>query len=294
MPIRIIIGLNLKILRIAPVVCAVGFKDKELTMIKRLFPVFCVSLLSAVLFFTACDDFYSKSWGSQRDYNASNITINAGNVDSWIETAAGNPELANLLTEKIISDLKTGKLSDADKAKLQEAGAKLAVEGSGLGTGMINNSDTILKNLKEDDDKAKQGLTDAMQNIMEDSKALDDLKKGANNLCSIVRPTETGAPKITGDYKPSPADAGEAVMVLAMAVIGNRNETIGKNGVALDSIESVDPSLRLDNGKVVIKEGESSAEAILLAAYLNLIVDGGKEFSDNSVTGAIKDAFGLK
>jgi hypothetical protein len=83
-------------------------------------------------------------------------------------------------------------------------------------------------------------------------------------------------------------------MVLAMAVIGNRNETIGKNGVALDSIESVDPSLRLDNGKVVIKEGESSAEAILLAAYLNLIVDGGKEFSDNSVTGAIKDAFGLK
>ncbi|MDR2783492.1 MAG: hypothetical protein LBB48_06580 [Treponema sp.] len=53
--------------------------------------------------------------------------------------------------------------------------------------------------------------------------------------------------------------------------------------------------ITINDGKVTISPvgGTSDPRVVVLAAYLNLIADGGEKFRNNPLTSAIQDAFGV-
>jgi hypothetical protein len=243
-------------------------------------------LVLGTLILSSCDEFYSSTWGTTRKYEGSKIDLNAGNLDAWVETAIGNPELANALLEKIKDDLPG--LSGKDKAKYQDTGVKLAVEASGIGSSILSNAAVALDQLEK---KNSDAVKDILSNIQNDFKK-NNGAKAAKDIAEIVDvPDSDKPPEIQGDYalSASASDVGQAVMVLALAVIGDINETTNLN------VNDLEIGLTFDGGKVEVAKGKDALlEARVLAAYLNLIADGVNEtFDSNPITKAIKDAFGV-
>jgi hypothetical protein len=254
------------------------------------------ALLMAVLVLGSCDSFFSTSLGKERDYNTANVDVNASNVDSWIQSAKGNPKLAATLTDKIKQELKSGNLSAKDKAKLQAAGVSLALEASGIGPSMISNASDAINKLQKGDVNA---LPNVLKELQSDFKA-NNGPKAADNLAEIVGGS---LPKAPGEYKtgevPSftndeyaanakPADVGQAVVLLAIAVIDEKD----MNNIKLDDLNKQGISIN-NEGRAVVTENHTP-ESVALAAYLNLIADDktGK-YDNNPVTSSIKSGFGM-
>jgi hypothetical protein len=113
-------------------------------------------LFLGTLILSSCDDFYGSSWGSPREYDPSNIKLSLNNLNDWVENAIGNPELSRALRKRIKSD--SPNLTGADKAKYQEAGVKLAVEASGIGSSIISNAAGALDQLGENNEDAVKDI----------------------------------------------------------------------------------------------------------------------------------------
>jgi hypothetical protein len=274
-------------------------------MIKRGRFFLCLLLLPALIF-VSCDEFFSETWGSNRSYDSANIKLTAGNLDTWIFDSIGNPELAAAVTKKIIEKVQSGSLSSQEKLQFQEAGVDLAIESSGIGISIISRAADTLGDLG--DDKIEDVKEDAITNIL--SEIQQDFSSGgpqaAANLAAIVSESLKDKNPSSGDIpafddtdlyakNAAPGDVAQAVLVLALALFDDE-ETIREEieGFAEGKGEDI-AGLTLDgeNGKVKVGENPSP-EAVVLAAYLNLIAgDTTKRFDDNPITDAIKEAFGL-
>jgi hypothetical protein len=240
----------------------------------------CVVVLAAL---ASCDDFYSTSWGTEREYDVSKIDLTSGNLEDWKRKAAGNPTLAEKLTEKIISELE-GK-SSAEKAALQKAGVSLAIEQSGIGSIIIEVAGSDLDNLINGGEDAARDLFGKVQ-----SKS-GGVDKAAANIVTIAGKssitTSGGVPSFSnGDLyadSVSASDVGMAVAVLALAVIPDIDSST--------DLSDLSTHLTVESGNVKIV-GNAIDEEKTLAAYLNLIADdkNGK-FSDNPLTSGLKAAF---
>jgi hypothetical protein len=250
-------------------------------------------ILIAAFTLAACDDFYSTSWGTVRKYDQSKITLTQDNLREWKEKAAGNPDLAAAIVEKIISEL-PGK-SGVEKAAFQDAGIDFAIEQSGIGALIIDLASGALTRIN--DASGLKSMLGAVQGKFSDGSG----KAAAGNIAAIVNSdlTGTGAggtPQFnSGQYaaQASPSDVGMAVTVLFLAI-------------ASDSISGeTDLTTRLPNititpdsggrGQVSVRTGGSpSLEEIALAAYLNLIAgDTTGKYDDNPITSGLKSAFNL-
>jgi|TergutMp193P3_1026864.scaffolds.fasta_scaffold05163_6 hypothetical protein len=247
--------------------------------------VICYVIAVLVLAFSSCDDFFSTSlWPSTLKYDAANINVNAENVDQWLDSARGNPELTAALLDKITRDLESGKYSGAEKAKLIEAGIKLAVQSSGLGTSIISNASNVLGNLDNVDEDTLLDLLDGIQS--------DFSRHGgptaAANLSTIAATGISGnPPQFEPAYKSTakPGDVAEAIFVLALGELGptaNIEDWSNPDVLGLDISE---------DGHITVIDPNPSPGKLALAAYLNLINDGGPSFNDNPLTSVIKDTF---
>jgi hypothetical protein len=258
----------------------------------------CAALAALTLLVVSCDSFFASSWGAMRGYEAGGIDINADNLDEWMLLSLGNPELAFALTEKIKEKVKGASPYSQETLQFQEAGVSLALEASGIGVSIVSNVAASLDELEKGDEKA-------VKKILTDIQA--DFKTGggpqaAANLAEIVgvslnqaNPGIGSTPEFIGLYAQAaaPGDVGQAVLVLALAVLGNVPG--GISGAVDDLAEgSADiAGLSLQSGRIVIA-GSAVPEALVLAAYLNLIAaDSSGKFDANPVTKAIKDVFGL-
>jgi hypothetical protein len=272
-------------------------------MARKTIPAFGVLLLLCVLVFSGCDQFFSTSWGTARDYDPGKIKLNAGNVDSWVTTAVGNPKLATALTDKIKDELKgvpPGNPSK-DQEKLQEAGVTLAIEASGIGESILSNASGLISKLSDDEnlEEAKDTVTELLGDIQNDFRS-NNGSKAAGNLAEIISgsldPNKLGNgdnPEFSGLYaeKAKPSDVGQAVMVLALSIIEDKGLNV--SSVDLDHLESQSLGITIENGRAKIDEN-ADQKTIVLAAYLNLIAeDKGGKFGSNSITSAIKEAFGI-
>ena len=257
-------------------------------------------LVIAVFFsFTSCDNFFSTSWGTPRDFNPDNIDVNAENIDAWINLAVGNPALAAAIAERIILELRRTDLSSSDRAKLINGGVMLTIEASGIGTSLIVNAAGLLSDLLDDDTEFDGDMMkNKFNNIQGDFK--DGGVDAANQLAEIasggVMPGQV--PGFSEEYAAMahPSDVGQAVMVLLLAELDDVDDW---NDVELDSIDS-----RLDGIVLGVNdEGESrfmidessntppSTNTLVLAAYLNLIADGDERYENNMLTGPMKGMF---
>ncbi|MDR1862839.1 MAG: hypothetical protein LBQ67_02845 [Treponema sp.] len=263
-------------------------------MSRKLISAPILTLLLGALILSSCDEFFSSSWGSPRDYDPSKIKLSASNLDSWLDAAVGNPELADALTEKIKKELNSGALNPADKVKFQTAGVKLAVEASGLGTSILTNASSALSSIDNEDEGAVKGLLSDVQNSFKSNNGAKAAADIAEMVGGGLSSNDGATPEFDAAYAAAvtPSDAAQAVLVLALAVVdANFAE------VELDEYDDLDIGLTVDEGAVKIETdngGTPSDEAVALAAYLNLIAqDTTGKFENNPVTKAIKEAFGL-
>ena len=244
------------------------------------------SFLAVFVFvFSSCDDFFSKSlWPSTQKYNLVNIDLNGENIDQWLESARGNPELTAALLKKIEQDLASGKFSGSEKAKLMEAGIRLAVQSSGLGTSIIANASSVLGNM---DNVSENTLLDLLSGVRSDFNR-NGGPAAAASLSAIANAGISGSPpQFDYSYRNTaqPGDVAEAVFVLALGVLGpfaNINSWSDPSALGLDITE---------NGYVTVIDPNPSPNQKALAAYLNLINTGGPEYSNNPLTAAIREAF---
>jgi len=246
-----------------------------------------LAFLVFILTFTSCDDFFSSSWGTSREYDPSNINVNAGNVDQWIKTAVGNPALAEAITEKIIQELEN--VSGPDKVVLMQAGIKLAVESSGLGILILINAADLLGNFDKNDTEA---LTDILDKIQEGFNSGGG-PNAANNLatiaCSGIIIDNDGVPVFEPEFanSVSPGDVAEAIMVLVLGELSSGSiedwSELDSYGLSKDGTD--------ENPKITV-DPDATPGQIALAAYLNLIADSDNSaFNDNPLTQTIREAF---
>jgi hypothetical protein len=256
---------------------------------KRIFLLF---LLPAAVM-VSCDSFFSATWGSKRSYDPANISLSVKDLDSWIERSIGNPELAAAVTGNILERINANPGSP-EPVKFQEAGVSLAIEASGIGELIITHAAAAFGDIEEG---GGEGIKDILGDIQKDFASGGP--QAAKNLADIVGPSISDTdPNETPTFETSayaaaaaPGDVSQAVLVLALAVLGNEGDIGGMvDGLAGGSMVA---GLTLDSGKIEVGSSPSP-EALALAAYLNLIAaDTSGKFNDNPITGAIKSAFNL-
>ncbi|MDR1930412.1 MAG: hypothetical protein LBQ44_07255 [Treponema sp.] len=266
-------------------------------MVKK--QIFLPGLLLLALIFTSCDSFFSDSWGQMRDYDPSKIDLNAGNLDSWIESSIGNPKLAAALAEKIKATVKNS-ADSKERAKFQEAGVTLAVEASGIGASILSNAGAALGDIE---DLQEEAVMDILKKIQDDFKSGGP--QAAASLAEIVSVpgtltgnTQGGTPEFEGNYAGTAkaGDVGQAVLVLALAVFGETGDVEAEIDKLTESGNPAVAGLQIDSvsGRIKIADADPAPEAVALAAYLNLIAeDNTGRFADNPITDALKKAFSL-
>jgi hypothetical protein len=254
-------------------------------MRKAVYPLV-LFLVLGIMILSSCDEFYSSSWGTAREYDPAKIDLNVNNLDAWTEAAIGNPELAAALLQRVKSEIPK-QTDPKNKAKYQEAGVGLAVEASGIGTSILSNATSALDQL---DSGNQDVVKDILANIQGDFKK-NKGDRAAGDLTEILDvQTGNNIPQLNPEYSSlvTPADAGQAVLVLALATVDDIDENTN-----LNDFETNLEGLKFVNGQVTV-DGSEGPEARALAAYCNLIAnDDNGNFDSNPMTRAIKNAFGL-
>ena len=245
----------------------------------------CILALSV----TACDDFFSSGWGSPREYSADNINVTISNLDRWIDRTIGNPPLAKLVSENISRQV--ADLNHPHRAQFQRAGIRMAVESSGLGVALFTNALTILSDMADTDDENMdamlKGVFSGIQRDFRNSGGVG----AARNITTIAAHDISGNPPEFSDVAfvngSTPSEVGQVILVLTLAKLEEENI----NDMTYWGFDLKAFDLELSGGKVMIV-GTPDPKAIVLAAYLNLILeeDNGR-FADNFLTVAIRDAF---
>ena len=208
-------------------------------------------VLFVSLVFTACDTFFSTSWGKERDYDPAKINLNVDNLDDWLYASVGRPKLAaavNVKIKELVNGLPPG---HPDRLKLQKAGVRLAIEASGVGTSLLSNVDKLV-------DAAENGDADALKNILD--SILDDFRDSggpaaANDLAEIIDQHFID--------NASQTERDMAAVVLALAILGSQNITNFED-ITLEN-------LGLENNNGVIEIHNDTIDPIKVNLLLELL-----------------------
>jgi len=247
-----------------------------------------VGALLGVFALTACDDFYSNSWGKTREYNPSIIDLTASNLDDWLDAAVGNPDLARALTKKTKD--KVSGMADDDPAKIifQSAGVEFAFEASGLGISFAKNLGKVVDVMEagEEDGDSEQVLINLIRGIRNDFDA-----SVADDLAQIVKPRdgfiEGAPPRFANTYinGARASDVGIAILIMMLA-------TLDDFSTSEELEEKLEEKITIDNQsdpwEFSIKN-DVEPKIQTLTAYLNLISSGGERFDSNLIAKAIKE-----
>jgi len=244
--------------------------------------------LICILFLSSCDDFFSKSLGSFRNYDPAKINITAANADDWIRASIGNPALAKAVYEAVQREMKSNPSSI-----LREAGLRLAIISSGLGELILTDGASIFKDIDfdniDDPEEFVKDILDAIINGFESYGGTEAADAITDLLDEIIIMDETDTyPKFDGSAESFTAgDVAEAILIL---VLGEISKLGGFDFDEWDgSIDDLGVGLGFKDGHVIVEDSHSD-NAITLAAYLNLIIDDETyKFDDNPLTKAIKD-----
>jgi len=229
---------------------------------------FGILVLFMLLALTACDDFYSTTYGTERDYNPDKIHLTADNLNEWLDAAIGRPKLAKVLSVKIKEMVISGKLSEQDMQKFQEAGVKIAIEASGIGTIFLSNVGDVIN-------AAQDGEPEAVITLITD--ILEDFKKAggpdaARDLAGIVLADPENYFSNAGN-----GDVSMVVLVLTLSVICDISE------IDTENLTLEDLNMQKDEDGVItgIQEELLSPELETLIYFLK------GEIDDNSLAGGI-------
>ena len=252
-------------------------------------------LLILIISLSSCDDFFSDSWGDQRDFARPKIEVNADNVDDWVKVAMGNPELADVLGDLILLELfnqaqQENQSNQWDKAALLDGGTKVVVESSGLGMSILTHAADALTELEEESNaESMQDILRSVQDDFNSNGGIDAANKLADMAVTCIDDPH-GVPRFENAYTQTvqPGNVSEAIMVLVLGELGD--DPIDDNW---NNVSDLSGDLAISTNKEVHVTGTNPSNiSIALAAYLNMISDDttGK-FDKNPFTSALSDAF---
>ena len=262
---------------------------------------FAVIAFALVLVLSSCadilsagDKFFTNSWGSafSRTFDPSNISINANNANDWIARANGNSDLAYAVAQKINQDLAAGKVSEADKPAMIDAGVKLSIEASGIGVSLFTNAFSEIENLLDDEGDPAELIQNIFSNIQSDFVGNNGANV-ANNLAGIINGTNDNStpnsPKLNEAYADSASvnDIVMAVTVLTLGVFAENNMTA--NSDSLESLDDITGIEHIDENGITINPATASPNVVALAAFYNTLADG--RLDDDSFFSGFFDIF---
>ena len=256
-----------------------------------------------VLSFSACDlivsgdSFFRNSFGSgmSRNYDPANVNINASNAGSWVDRATGNSDLAYVVSSVIKDELNNGSLSESEQLVLIEAGVKLSIEASGVGTSIFSNALPQIENLLDEDfdgDTVKI-IQDILNGVQQDFQSNSGLNI-ADNLADIIEHaivTNGTIPSLSSGYVDNASlnDVALTVVILTLGVVEDEfdggivtAETLSTFISEIDGI-SIVPSG--DNDLLSIDGPVDEKVAALAAVYNTLALD--PEFAGGFLGGII-------
>jgi len=270
-------------------------------MKKSALPAFLAISILAVSF-TACDDFFSSGWGSPRDYRVSNINLTVNNLERWFERSIGNPPLATRINEAILLRLAELDAGHPDRLVFQRYGVRIAVSSSNMGVIILSNAIDILADLADidtlTDEQIEEKLLDILGSIQGDFRNANGAAAAESIADMIYRDitvSPTGVPIFPeGSFvaEASPSDVAMAILVLTLAVVDDSYYADDITEWREFDLDALEIGLDLSPDGQIIIVGDPTPEAVVLAAYLNLIqsdVEG--RFEDNFLTSSIRDAF---
>ena len=257
-----------------------------------------IAILAVItaLIFSSCDDFYSDSMGSSREYDWRNIDVSANNVSDWVLISVGNPALATAVQQAILHRLETVNDSRRDRAILLEYSSRLALESSGVGNSILIRATDMLDIIGSDAelDVLVDSLTEILRKLQEDFKSGGG-SEAAQRLAALLKfgiNDQTGIPTFDQEYINSiqPSDVTEAIVVLLLGEMTDNNDYDIDN---LYDLKSMGLELTRDDppkAKVIEDGNPPSDNAVAIAAYINLMATNPEKFENSPLTGAINGA----
>lgn len=188
-----------------------------------------ITVVFLVLFPTSCMDVFTNSWGStfKRDPNKLIPRVTTSNVGELLDASVGDPEFAAVLLKKISDSLEN--TTDKDRAILQDAGLKAAVEASGLAAEFINNAGELLKT--ESAEGVKNSIDAILKNLDTDRSI-----SIAEDLLAIL--DDENAFKTY-----SAASSGDLAVAAVVLLLGEVKKSGGTLDAYLDSFTNRKPTL---------------------------------------------------
>ena len=260
------------------------------------------ALLAVLIFalnFTSCDDFFSSGWGTPRDYRVSNINLTVNNLERWFDRSIGNPDLAMRINEAIIIRLRALDPNDPARMVFQRYGIRIAISSSNMGVIILSNALDALTNLADIDDLEDDAIKDLLLDIL-GSIQNDFVRAGGVAAAeSIAAIADIGnfpqgeAPTFPDNSfveNANPSEVAKAILVLTLAMVEKSDEVDDIADWGEFDLDDLDIGLALSPDGKIIVDGDPTPEALVLAAYLNL-VNNDPRFGDSFLTGAIRDAF---
>jgi hypothetical protein len=250
---------------------------------------------------TVCDAFFTEGIGSPREYRVENINVTIGNLDRWIYRTIGNPPLARQVTAAILNRIDYPDLSPAERAVFQRAGIRLAVESANLGVALLSNALSLLVNAADGTDHNEQLLGSILSSIQRDflanggqAAAQDITRLLARDLGNMEYFTDGHTPRFPpSSYFAQNATASEVSMAILVLSLAKLEKSDIDDAGAWDDfdLQALGVGLNLcPDSRAVVVDGSPAPQAIMLAAYLNLINENDR-FDDNFLTGLIRGAF---
>jgi hypothetical protein len=135
----------------------------------RVFLVIPVLVLSSV-FFVSCPEAMSSSWGEWAKRDPKIPSITAGNIKGLLKEAAGDPEFAKALLDKIVASAQGA--SGGEKEMLEGAGISAAALASGLDTMILSSAGTLI-NAASSDNPDGDAIAEVMEDIFNKAKDTD-------------------------------------------------------------------------------------------------------------------------
>ncbi|MCL2373981.1 MAG: hypothetical protein FWC65_01905 [Treponema sp.] len=265
-----------------------------------------LAVLAACILFgglAACDDFFSGGMGEPRHYRAENIDVTVGNVGKWLDRVVGNPALARQVTVAIQKKLSDPGLTSRDRAIFQSYGIKIAVESSNIGVALLSNALAPLADMADrlDDltaDEMEQLLKGVFRGVQSDfrraggvgaAQAIAGFAKADVDYVRVNGNTPMFAPGSYFAEEASPSEIAQAILVLTLAKV--ETSDIDINEWDSFDLEILDIGLNLNpKGDRIVIDGDPEPEALVLAAYLNLVMEDDR-FEDHFFTRFIREAF---
>jgi len=254
---------------------------------KKIYFLFCIVLvlsLSACDLILSGDSFFRNSLGSgmSRNFNPANVNINASNAASWVNRATGNSDLAYVVSSVIMDELKNGSLSDGEKLVLIDAGVKLSIEASGVGTSIFSNALPELENLFDDDfsGDASEILQQILNGVQQDFQANGGLSV-ADNLASIIDHAidhSSSIPSLSSEYVDNASlnDVALTVIILTLGVVEDEFDgkviTPESMSTFINDLDNVSIVQGGSNDGTISINGDVDEKIVALAAVYNTLV----------------------